>query len=76
MVLIVNAAHPSVEQLVRPDRPMQRRPIRRWIEIREPTDGELASVERELRRGFGRVRWESEEGAEWIDSRCAAPGEP
>jgi hypothetical protein len=73
MALVVNAAHPSVDQLVPPDRPILRRPTRRWSEIYEPRDGELAGVEREVPRGFGRVRWESEEGTPLIDGRRAAP---
>jgi hypothetical protein len=32
--------------------------VRRWTEATGPTDDEIASVVRELERGFGRQRWE------------------
>ena len=55
LVVVVNPSHPGLRQS-RGAAP--RTDVRRWTEVREPTDAELGSVVRELERGFGRIRWE------------------
>lgn len=53
--VLVNRDHPAVSSA---RRGTPSHPIQRWTEIREPDDDELASVERELKRGFGETAFE------------------
>jgi Putative DNA-binding domain len=56
LAVLVNSDHPAIAQI---GSDIPRYPIQRWTEVREPTRDELASVERELERGFGHEQWES-----------------
>jgi hypothetical protein len=60
LVVVVNPSHPGLRQTrgVAP-----RTDVRRWTEVREPTDAESGSIVRELERGFGRTRWEPSSSA-------------
>ncbi len=59
LAVVINPKHAS---LLRGSRVRPRAGVRRWTEAREPAAGEVASVVRELERGFGRVRWEPRSG--------------
>jgi hypothetical protein len=55
LVVAFNTDHPGVRGASR-NVPVTE--VRRWTESRAPTGDELASVEREIERGFGRAHWE------------------
>ena len=57
VVVCVRGEHPAVVGHRRGHPP---HPVRRWTELREPTEEELSALERELRRGFGETVWEPE----------------
>jgi hypothetical protein len=59
LALVMNTKHPAVQ---RGGADVPRTDIRRWTEAREPTLGELASVDREISRAFGRAHWEPTNG--------------
>ncbi|MHB1834693.1 MAG: AlbA family DNA-binding domain-containing protein [Solirubrobacteraceae bacterium] len=55
LALVMNTEHQAVQ---RGGADVPRTDIRRWTEAREPTLGELASLDREISRAFGRAHWE------------------
>lgn len=54
LVAVVHGDHPAVASLRRGH---PREPVRRWVQIGAPSEPELESITRELRRGFGEETW-------------------